>query len=200
MTTQSQNGYPANDVTLTQVWTIGAGRLVRLKKGACGEVLKHFADWFDTHIEDLDAVADDWGYAERNIRGSETVVSNHASGTALDLNATRHPLGKRGTFTTKQTAAIRKQLEVYEGAIRWGGDYQNRADEMHFEIDAPLSHVSAVARKLRGAPVPTYVSRVRAALLKVLNGPDAAAISPKRTAVRALLVSIRALVNRLPKE
>jgi HK97 family phage portal protein len=37
--------------------------------------------------------ADDWGYAERPIRGS-TVVSNHASGTAIDLNATCWTLGQ----------------------------------------------------------------------------------------------------------
>lgn len=149
--TRSQNGYIANSPVLIQTWTIpGTDRKVRLKRGAAGEVLTHFAAWFHTNIEPIDrGQLDDWGYAERNVRGSDTVVSNHASGTALDLNATKHPLGKRGTFTRDQAAAIRAQLKNYDGCIRWGGDYQNRPDEMHFEINKPLAEVSVVARQLR---------------------------------------------------
>lgn len=140
----SQNGYPANDVSLTRVYTIGNGRQVRLADGPAGELLVAWADWFDEHIEDVDQGADDWGYAERTIRGDAVTLSNHASGTALDLNATRHPLGQRGTFTKAQTSAIRAELARYDGAIRWGGDYQNRPDEMHFEINAPLATVRRV--------------------------------------------------------
>lgn len=147
----SQNGYAANLPNLTTVWTIpGTERSIRLKRGACGEVLVHFAAWFHDNIEPLDeGQLDDWGYAERPIRGSTTELSNHASGTAMDLNATKHPLGARGTFTREQTRAIHDQLRIYDGCIRWGGDYVNRADEMHFEIDKPLAEVTAVAQKLK---------------------------------------------------
>lgn len=144
----SQNGYPANDASLTTIYTIGKGRQVRLAKGAPGALLVRWANWFDANVEDIDATADDWGYAERTIRGDSTTLSNHASGTALDLNATRHPLGQRGTFTKAQTAAIRAELLRYGGAIRWGGDYANRADEMHFEINAPLATVQRVLSQL----------------------------------------------------
>lgn len=145
----SQNGYIANDVTRTQQWLIpGTTRKVRLRKGSPGALLVDLAAWFDKHIESVDGGSlDDWGYAEREIRGG-TALSNHASGTALDLNAPRHPLGARNTFTDAQEKAIRARLKVYEGCIRWGGDYQNRADEMHFEIVEDVATCDRVLRKL----------------------------------------------------
>jgi hypothetical protein len=146
--TRSQNGYSANDISVTQMWTIGNERKIRLRQGSAGWILKHMADWFDKNIENIDSgKLDDWGYAERPIRGSST-VSNHASGTAMDLNATRHPMGKRNTFSNTQEAKIRTQLKRYEGCIRWGGDYTSRADEMHFEINKGPSDVVRVAKKL----------------------------------------------------
>lgn len=147
----SQNGFPANDVSLTKVWSIpGTERTVRLKRGACGKLLVDLAAKFHRAVEPIDdGQLDDWGYAERPIRGSSTELSNHASGTAIDLNATRHPLGKRGTFTPIQVANIHALLEQYDGCIRWGGDYSGRPDEMHFEINRPLEDVSRVAQGLR---------------------------------------------------
>lgn len=131
----SQNGYSANDVTLTQSYKIpGTTRAVRLRKGSPGQILVRWAAWFDANVEPIDVgQLDDWGYAERPIRGG-TQLSNHASGTAIDLNSAKHPLAARGTFTPAQTARIRTELRQYGGCIRWGGDYANRADEMHFEI------------------------------------------------------------------
>jgi hypothetical protein len=150
----SQNGYTANDPTLMKVYTIGDGRQVQLLKGAPGWLLAHFADWFDKHVEDIDQGADDWGYDSRTIRGDAATLSNHASGTALDLNATRHPLGERGTFTAAQAAVIRAELARYDGAVRWGGDYATRPDEMHFEINAPLADVRRVVAKLKEDDMP----------------------------------------------
>lgn len=152
----SQNGWPANDVNRTQSYKIpGTARAVRLVKGDAGEILVHFAAWFDANIEVIDkGELDEWGYAERNIRGSSTTLSNHASGTALDLNATLHPLAKVATFPGTKASKIRAQLKVYEGVIRWGGDYHGRKDEMHFEINVGPgdARIARVAAKLRGAP------------------------------------------------
>lgn len=150
---QSQNGYRANDIDRTKTWTIpGTTRQVRLHAGDAGWLLVHFAAWFHKNVESIDrGQLDDWGYAERPIRGSSTTLSNHASGTAIDLNAVRHPLGVRGTFTGRQVKAIRSQLREYDGVIRWGGDYQNRADEMHFEIVGDSDDVARVADRLQKA-------------------------------------------------
>ncbi|MGW5402643.1 M15 family metallopeptidase [Streptomyces sp. NPDC003952] len=152
----SQNGWSANDVNLTQSYKIpGSDRAIRLRKGDAGYLLVHFAAWFHANIEPLDqGVLDEWGYAERNVRGSATDLSNHASGTAEDLNATLHPLARIGTFPGTKASKIRKQLKLYEGAIRWGGDYHGRKDEMHFEINTTAAEVARIARKLRGQAAP----------------------------------------------
>jgi hypothetical protein len=192
----SQNGWSANDISQTANYTIGNDRIVRLRRGDAGFLLKHFADWFDKNVEDIDIGADDWGYAERTIRGDATTLSNHASGTAIDLNATKHPLGKRGTFTAAQTFKIRNQLKVYGGAIRWGGDYTGRPDEMHFEINANAATVGKVATNLRAAKVaagqPTYLD-VTVALAKF-------AATTKNERAKPVYQRARTIVGHLVKD
>jgi hypothetical protein len=152
--TVSQNGWPANNIGLTAVWSIpGTIRTVRLQHGDAGYLLTHFASWFDHFVEDIESgELDDWGYAERPIRGG-TALSNHASGTAIDLNATKHPLGISGTFSLTKQALIRAQLLTYKGCIRWGADYSGRKDEMHFEINRDPNTVHEVADELRSVPM-----------------------------------------------
>ncbi len=81
-----------------------------------------------------------WGHAPRKVRGG-TAWSYHAPGIAIDLNADAHPMGKRATFSPSRQAAVRALLAryTYHGVrlVRWGADYQTRADEMHFEIIVP---------------------------------------------------------------
>lgn len=159
MSATSQNGYPANNESDTQSYKIpGTNRAIRLRKGPAGALLVHFAAWFDKNVEDIEAgQLDDWGFAVRPIRGQGVEydkhgnainLSNHSSGTAEDLNATKHPLGKRGTFSAAKAAKIRERLKAYEGCIRWGGDYTKRADEMHFEIVKSGAACAAVLKKL----------------------------------------------------
>jgi len=151
----SQNGWVVLSSEQTQQWVIpGTGRWLRLSKGPAGFVLAHLALWFHKRIEPLDIdVWDDWGYAFRPIRGQVSGFSNHASGTAVDLNATKHPLGVRNTFTLEQASEIRKRLAGrYESVIRWGGDYESRADEMHFEVNAGPARVLALADALDDSP------------------------------------------------
>lgn len=133
----SQNGYPANDVNLTSVRRIpGTERDIRVRKGPAGDLLLWVAGQFDARVENIDGgQLDDWGYAEREIRGG-VELSNHASGTAIDLNAPRHPLGASGTFSRAQVKAIHRILSQAGYCVRWGGDYRGRKDEMHFEVNA----------------------------------------------------------------
>ena len=129
------------------------GSAVRLTvaDGPAGDVLMYVAAQFDQRVEDIDtargAAPDDWGHADRPIRGG-TATSNHASATAIDLNATRHPLGARGTFTTAQVTEIRAILDEVAHVVRWGGDYSGRVDAMHFEIATTAATVATVARRL----------------------------------------------------
>lgn len=155
----------AADSPLLHTWTIPARTgvaKIRLRNGSAGYVLAHFLLWLAETIEPLAGkVLDDWGYAYRPIRGQSSGYSNHASGTAADANATRHVLGRTGTFAYKvkikgksltAAARIRSRLVFYGGVIRWGGDYHGRKDEMHFEIVKPLAVTEKLARRLMKTP------------------------------------------------
>lgn len=147
----SQNGFIANDRSLIHSPTIlgGVDFPGGLRKGAVTTVLLYVATQLHKRVELASAGGDDeWGYAERDIRGSGE-LSNHSSGTALDWNATLHPLGQEGTFTPSQAREIERILGEVEHVVRWGGHYSGRKDEMHLEINAPLSEVQRVAGKLQ---------------------------------------------------
>lgn len=75
------------------------------------------------------------------------MLSNHASGTAIDLNAPDHPLGEPGTFTDEQVARIRALLDELAPVVAWGGDF-DRPDEMHFEVVGTPEEVAAVAARI----------------------------------------------------
>jgi hypothetical protein len=147
----SQNGYPANDRRLLAAYRVGA-RTFWLRADAPGWLLWHFLDWFHHNVRPIDTgPVDDWSYAERPIRGSDDELSNHASGTAADVDATRWPLGVEPTayLTYEEIRRVRAQLLRYEGAIRWGGDYVGRKDPMHFEIDRDATFCARIKATLR---------------------------------------------------
>ncbi len=152
---RSQNGYTANDRTLVSSRRVpGTSRNLTVRNGPTGDLLLWIAAQFDALVEDIEqGILDDWGYAERPIRGG-TELSNHASGTAIDLNATSHPLGTQpaANFTRDEIATIRAIVARTEGCVRWGGDYSGRKDSMHFEINAPEAACKRVLDKLNAAP------------------------------------------------
>ena len=120
-------------------------------KLACAEsvapLLIGFAAEFHKLIEPIDGGGlDDWGYCYRDIRGNVGKLSNHSSGTAIDLNASKHPLGKVGTFPNEKVPMIRALAKKY--GLIWGGDYRNRKDEMHFEIALTPAKAAALIAKL----------------------------------------------------
>lgn len=108
-----------------------------------------FAAEFHALIEPLDqGTLDDWGYCFRMVRGTTDKLSNHSSGTAIDLNASKHPLGQIGTFEAGKVPMIRALAHKY--GLTWGGDYRSRKDEMHFEISIDAVKVAALITKIQG--------------------------------------------------
>jgi hypothetical protein len=153
----SQNGWPAlaADSPKLVSWKIpGNRRKIRLRNGSAGFLLIHLALWFDNRIEDVDAgILDDWGYAYRPVRGYSNTLSNHSSGTAMDLNATQHVLGREDTFSNAEEKLIIQRVDhFFAGTIRWGGQYRGRKDEMHFEINKPMGACEQRARALMDTP------------------------------------------------
>ena len=105
-----------------------------------------FASEFHSLIEPIDDDGlDDWGYAYRDVRGVPGKLSNHASGTAIDLNATKHPLGALGTFDAAKVPMLRALAKKY--GLTWGGEW-TRPDPMHFEISIDAVKVTALIIKL----------------------------------------------------
>jgi hypothetical protein len=160
----SQNGYTANDRAVITSYTVTkAGRKISLRKGPPGEMLADIVQWFDENIRDIDpGQLDEWGYAERPIRGG-TDLSNHASGTAADVDATKWPLGVEATayLTPAEIAKVNAKLAEYEGCIRWGANYTGRKDPMHFEINRDAATVARVWAKIQAARAdkpPVYVT------------------------------------------
>lgn len=89
-----------------------------------------------------------WGFNYRQNRNSNN-LSCHASGTAIDLNAPKHPNGKSGTFTARQVTEIREILAECSHAIRWGGDFSGTKDEMHFEVKVNAAAVKQAVAKIK---------------------------------------------------
>lgn len=146
----SQNGWPASpdpQAIGVKAFLVPHTKLKLRVAEKVAPILINFADEFNRLVEKLEGKQlDDWGFAWRNVRGSTDMLSNHASGTAIDLNAIKHPLGAKDTFQLKQVDALLELCDKYR--LRWGGLYRNRKDEMHFEIVESPKNVKATIERL----------------------------------------------------
>jgi hypothetical protein len=111
------------------------------KSGPVHVVMSYLAHRLMTEVEPAGEGC--WGYNYRQNRNAAN-LSCHASGTAIDFNAPKHPNGKRGTFSPAQVAAIERILDDI-GVIAWGGHFHGVPDEMHFEIHGTPAEVGAAA-------------------------------------------------------
>ena len=147
----SQNGWTASadraSIGVSAFTVHGVAFPGGVKTGPVATVLAYVADQFHRRVEAL-VSGWCWGHNYRPVTGGGA-VSNHGSGTAIDINAPRHPYNRRGTFSGVQRATIRAILDEVNNVVRWGGDYTSAADEMHFEINAGVAAVATVATRLR---------------------------------------------------
>jgi len=150
MTLVSYNGWTASKepahIKIKSYAIPGTSLKIRCAE-AVAPLIVGFCKEFNELIEPLDGgQLDDWGYCFRMVRGTTTKLSNHSSGTAIDLNATKHPLGKVGTFPAEKVPMIRALARKY--GLFWGGDYQQRKDEQHFEINVSPKKVLELIKAL----------------------------------------------------
>lgn len=141
--TESQNGWPASpnageiDIISVPIQLKGGIKTIQVTRAAA-PALSEIIRWWDQNIEPVTSLG---GYNYRPIRGYKSTISNHGSGTAVDINATKHPLGAVGTVPADKIQLIRDKASAL--GLRWGGDYRNRKDEMHFEINhSPLVYAT----------------------------------------------------------
>lgn len=98
----------------------------------------------------LDGTADDWGYANRDIRGRPGVKSNHSWGLAVDLNATTNPMTNDGRVHTDLPPSVGRMASKY--GLHWGGWYSGRKDPMHFEFTGTPAEASRLVARLSSSP------------------------------------------------
>jgi peptidoglycan hydrolase-like protein with peptidoglycan-binding domain len=144
------------------IWPGGVGQNDDLR-----DIFQYYVEQFFARVEKpIDTrynVAGFWGYEYRANVNNPSSLSCHASGTAIDTNAVRHPNGSRNTFITEQYAQIGAILDELEGVLiagipgfrtpagRVGGwTSSSRPDEMHVEA-AGFDRIAwaRVANKIR---------------------------------------------------
>ena len=73
-------------------------------------------------------------YNPRFIRGSRETLSNHAYGSAFDINYQWNRLGAVPALEGQQ-GSVRELVDIAnEHGFFWGGHFQGRPDGMHFEV------------------------------------------------------------------
>ena len=146
----SQNGWPvikeqsSKDLVVIRIPGTGTpGIPLRVQKD-CAPLLAYVASRVHKDVSDLrknnkpGVTQDEGGYNYRKIDGSNN-FSNHASGTAIDLNWKLFPMFKRRMTKKQREAALAVEQELSE-VIRWGGSFSlSRVDEMHWEIQPNVS-------------------------------------------------------------
>ncbi|SEB71112.1 MULTISPECIES: M15 family metallopeptidase [Rhodococcus] len=107
-----------------------------VRRGAAATILIAWAALWHRRVWRIDSYRprDYWGFSWDN----DIANSNHLSGTAVDLNATRLPWKVRASVNmpADKIAAVRQMLTEFEGTVFWGEDWATK-DPMHTQINLP---------------------------------------------------------------
>lgn len=137
----------------------GANRRLTLDATA-GPILTAVAADYHKTVRPIDVgVTDEGGFNDRDANGAPGRKSNHASGTAVDLNWSKEGAGwsaEARTFwaSAKAKLAIARIKLRYRKVVQWGGDWHGGVpggawDPMHFEIKPGVSRAAADAERKR---------------------------------------------------
>jgi len=115
-----------------QSWGHDKGYILFHKKGEA----QMKALWDAWEKEGLLQYVTDWccSYGPRYIRGSKTRLSNHAYGTAFDINIRANGLGKMPPKVGEKGSVRLLVPLANKFGFFWGGHYRRRKDGMHFEL------------------------------------------------------------------
>jgi len=106
--------------------------MIQVHSKIANQTVALFHAWEDAGLTDRIIT---WGgsWVPRFIRGSRTSLSNHAWGTAFDINAQWNGLGMKPAIVG-QKGCVRELVDVaVQFGFYWGGWFPNRPDGMHFE-------------------------------------------------------------------
>ncbi len=137
-----------NDWKEKNIVPVEVPQLVGTKLGWCNKKCKGTIYFHKLAAEPLKAMFRDWeakgllrrllsfdgGYAPRFTRGSKTVLSPHAFGSAVDLNAEWNKLRKAPAPLGAKGSVLELVQIANAHGFYWGGHFSGRKDGMHFEI------------------------------------------------------------------
>lgn len=106
---------------------------VRFHRLAARQLQDLFKAWGKARLLDR-LVTWDGSFVARFIRGSRTVLSNHAFGSAFDINAAFNPLGAEPALPGKPGCVYDLVRIAHDHGFYWGGHFSSRRDGMHFEV------------------------------------------------------------------
>ncbi len=110
----------------------GSGRL-RFHRKAVEQLEGLWAAWEQAGLLHR-VLTYDGAYNPRFIRGSRTTLSNHAYGSAFDINYRWNRLGAIPALEGRE-GSVRELVGIAnEHGFFWGGHFQGRPDGMHFEV------------------------------------------------------------------
>lgn len=118
--------------TIPQLQLIKGSPNVSFNKLAGNELVKLWSDWDKANLLPLVLT---WGgsFVPRFIRGSRSVLSNHAFGSAFDINVAWNQLSTIPPLVN-QKGCVRELVSIAnENGFYWGGHF-SRKDGMHFEV------------------------------------------------------------------
>lgn len=180
-------GTPGSTIGVERYQIPGTSFILPVRSGNVATVLMYVAGRFHREVEPL-LGGQLFGYDYRKNVNNTSVWSNHASGTAIDLNADLHPNTVKNSFSAAKVTAIHRILADCAGVVYWGGDYTRTVDAMHFEInvDSSDSRLPALATKIWGpgrrGPVVTLKARINSSFVTA-DGAGTAALIANRTAI-----------------
>lgn len=119
-------------VSIPQLINIKGNDRVRCHKLVANQLVKLWQDWEDAQLINLVFT---WGgsFVPRFVRGSRRTLSNHAFGSAFDINVAWNSLGAVPALVG-QKGSVRELVTIAnDNGFFWGGHFR-RLDGMHFEV------------------------------------------------------------------
>lgn len=106
---------------------------VRFHKKAANQLKALFIAWENEGLLPL-ILTWEGSYVPRYIRGSRTRLSNHAYGSAFDINYAWNRLGQVPALVGEKGAVRELVTLAHKHGFYWGGHFNERLDGMHFEV------------------------------------------------------------------
>lgn len=131
------NGFEANIVTRFVPQLVGkdgapASGKLGMHRLIADQLVGLWAAWEALGLEGL--VTGFGGlWVPRYVRGSTTTLSNHAWGTAFDINVSANYLWHLPAFPGENGSLFKLIPVAQDYGFGWGGHYRGRLDGMHFE-------------------------------------------------------------------